>query len=79
MRGVGARLCNDVNDAARCSSVLCIEAVRDDLELLHCILRDGGACAAGEIVACIGTVDVDRVGAGANAAEVQARGRNGAD
>ncbi len=69
---------DDVDHSARGATVLGGVTVGDDLELLHRLLRDGGAHAVDGIVGGIGAIDVDQVGTAALAAHVEAGGGRGA-
>src|SRR5204862_5871712 len=66
----------DVDHTARRAAELRHVVAYDELELLHCLLRDRGAYAVDGIIHRVGAVHRDLVGAGALAAEVEpARGR----
>ena len=70
---------DDVDHSARGAAIFGGVAVGDDLELLHGLLRNGGAHAVGGIVGGIGAVDIDQVGTAALAAHVEAGSRRRAD
>src|SRR5580658_9098454 len=77
MRRVCAGFSYDIDDAARCTTILRGEAVCDDLELLHCVLRHGRPRTAGDVISRVGTVYVDRVRPRTHTAKVQSRGWDG--
>src|SRR5713101_3708692 len=68
---------DDVDHAARGAAIFGGVTVGDDLELLHRLLRDGGAHAVDGIVGGVGAIDVDQVGTAALAAHIEAGGGRG--
>ncbi len=62
---------DDVHHTARCSAVFRRVTVGDDLEFLHCLLRNRGANPVGRVVGGVGAIHVDQVGAGPLPAHVQ--------
>jgi hypothetical protein len=78
-RVVGARLGDDVDDAARSPPELRRVRVGHDLKLLHGLLRDGRARGVDGVVGVVRSVDLYERGAPALAADVDAGGRSGSD
>jgi hypothetical protein len=79
MELVGAGFGDDVDHAGGSLAVFSGVAVGEDLELLHGVLRNGGANAVDRIVNGVGAIDVDEVAASTLTADIQARGGGGAD
>ncbi len=76
MRRVRPGLRHNVHHAARGAPILRREPIRDDLELLHRVLRNRRARAAGDVVPRIRAINVDRVRPRTHPPEVQPRRRN---
>ena len=79
MELVGAGFGDDVDHPAGGLAVFRRIAIGEDLELLHGVLRNGGANAVDGIVDGVGAVNVDQVAATALTADVQAGSGSGAD
>ena len=76
---VGSAFRHDVDDSAGRTAKLGQVRVGRDLIFLNGFLRDGRTCGVDRIVSKVGSVDLNEGRSSALAADIQSRGRSGAD